>query len=223
MIHEFSGRADGKFVHLNGRLLKRDVMETALFGSEELTIDRVAIQPGALEESSNGTLLIDHVANLPTMLQMKLARAMEYHHFYRVDGFEQVQVNVRMIAASDSKPLGMTAEENFKNEIYYRMCPVIINLPPLRERREDILFLIEKFAAEFSLRNHYSPKGLTAGALRSCLAYDWPGNAKEVQLVINHAAASCSDGFIRKNDLPEYLQRHTVARQKTQETEIVND
>lgn len=222
MIHDYSGRTEGKFIHFDSSRSRQDAMERTLFGSEELLMDGVAIHRGVLEESSNGTLLIDQVSNLSAMLQMKLAHIMEYQHFHRVGGYEQLQANVRMITTLNKKPGDMIVEGNFGKEIYYRMCPVIINLPPLRERREDILFLIKKFVVEFSQHHQIYPKGITAGALQSCLTYDWPGNAKEVKSVIGHAMGSCSDRCIRKIDLPVYLQKYSLPRENVTDAEIVN-
>ena len=222
MIHDFSGRSEGAFIHVHCSLLKYDEMEMTLFGSEELLMDGVTIRKGVLEESSHGTLLIENVSDLPTSLQMKLARVMEHRHYHRVGGFEHLQANIRVITTLNKKPGDMIVNGNFGKEIYYRVCPVIINLPPLRERREDIIFLIEKFVKEFSEHHPSHPKGMTAGALRSCLTYDWPGNVTELKNVITYALDSCSDKVIRKIDLPEYVQKHIALPTDRIETEVTS-
>ncbi|MBI1806200.1 MAG: sigma-54-dependent Fis family transcriptional regulator [Ignavibacteria bacterium] len=206
MIHQVSGRARSPFLWVDCKTLNRETLEKEIFGSEELTFSGIEITRGAVERAYGGTIFFENVEELPALLQMKIARVLEHQHFRRVGGFEEIGVNVRIITTSRTKPAVLEDDGIDKTEIYHRMCPVILNLPPLRERREDILFLIEKFIMETTTDRANRPKGITGSALRTCLEYHWPGNARELKVAIKHAARICSDQFIRKNHLPVYLQ-----------------
>lgn len=207
MIHSLSGRANYPLANIDCTSIVHDDVERTLFGWQDVTGSGVERRPGLLERLAGGTLVINKISDLPTVTQMKIVRTFEHQHYRRPESPEHVTVNVRMIATMRKKPGEAMQEGEIGKEIYHRICPVIINLPPLRERKEDIPFLIEHFINESSIHTANRPKGITADALTSCLAYDWPGNVRELKNVVDFALDICSEQFIRRHHLPKNVSK----------------
>lgn len=215
LIHEFSERINEKIVTIDCSILDKNQAELLLFGSEEIVIDGVRITKGAIEENSRGTLVLENLCSLPLHLQEKLAKILEHRHFRRVGGFTEIETYVRIISTVNKRSSDPTGVGSLDRETSYHLCPVIINLPPLRERRDDIPFLIEKFIVETSDAATQRFRGITSGALNRCLTYDWPGNTRELKEVVRHALMNASDMFIRTTDLPKYLRERSKAIKKS--------
>ena len=205
-IHELSGRAHQQFVHLNCSAFAHDLSGRELLGSEDMTLVGIEIQPGIIETAHGGTVYFDNISELPSTLRSKICRMVEDRYFRRVGGVEVVDVNARVIASISNRSGETFVHEGSRRELYYRMCAVCINLPPLRERREDIPILIEQYVLEAKNRTSHRLKGITNEALKLCLSYDWPGNTQELHQAMEHALVACSNQFIRKSHLPKYLQ-----------------
>jgi len=203
MIHRLSGRGSHRLVTIDCSTVDQTQAERALFGSEK------AEKRSVLQDAAGGTLILGRISELSPELRMKIVRTFEHQHYRRLDSPEHITVNVRMIATM--RKTTAEREQGFGKEIYHRICPVTINLPPLRERREDIPFLIEQFINESSLPADRRPKGMTADALASCQRYDWPGNVGELKRVIAEALAGSSDKFIRRDQLPVKVRKPTHA------------
>lgn len=208
-MHELSGRADRRFFSLDCSSISDESMPKMILGYEDLTLSGVEIHEGILEQASGGTLFLDNIASLSPEVQKRTARIIEHQQFRRVGGSEEIMTRVRFIFGVTSRFGGAADGQRPDRDISFRMCPVIINLPPLRKRTEDIPFLIEKYVSEFSAQSSCKPHGISAGALRVCLHYDWPGNADELKSVVEQALRICSDVLIQVNDLPLYI-RETV-------------
>ncbi len=207
-IHELSGRSSREFVHLNCCSFTEDLSGRALFGSEDLTLTGIEVRRGIVELANGGTIYFDQITELPPSVHTRICRAVENRQFRRVDGFEPVGVNVRVIASINRRSGDTMRYEEPGHTPYCNMCTIYINLPPLRERREDIPILIEQFMLEAKNLTVHHPAGITTEALDLFLSYDWPGNAQELYQAMEYALDACSDQFIRKNHLPEYMQRH---------------
>lgn len=205
MIHLKSGRAAKRFIQVDCAAIHPDAIEGELFGMEELTLAGGEVTPGLLEAAAGGTIFLDNVADLRPQVQLRLARSLDHLHYHRVGGGRELGMNVRLVAAISTLPHGAGLKGLHSEVYYHRMCPVIINIPPLRERKEDIAFLIEKFLRQAASGSRRAPRGITADALRACLEFDWPGNAWELKKVIEHAVMMCEGQFISKEHLPEYL------------------
>jgi DNA-binding NtrC family response regulator len=199
MIHRLSGRARHPLVSIDCTTVNQQEVERELFGSEKMK------QHGLLQQAGGGTLSLANISDLPPALQMKIVRTFEHQHYRRFDSPEHITVNVRMIATM--RKTTTAAEQEYGKEIYHRICPVMINLPPLRERREDIPFLIEQFINESNIPSTRRPRAITADALATCVNYGWPGNVGELKRVILGALEGSSDKVIHRDQLPERVRK----------------
>jgi DNA-binding NtrC family response regulator len=221
-IHRMSGRADHEFVNIDCSTPSTELVEKEIFGFEELTLTGIEIYNGIFEEAAGGTIFFDHISMLPVALQTKIARVLAHQSFRHMGGFEEIGINIRVIASSVKNPSETVEGMISGHEYSLRIWPVIINLPPLRERRDDILFLIQRSIIEASDRYRRQPPGITTGAISACLAYNWPGNAHELQRTIDLAVTMCHDSFIQREHLPNYIQEYSEQFQKVVMQETFN-
>ncbi|HEY6005862.1 MAG TPA: sigma-54 dependent transcriptional regulator [Anaeromyxobacter sp.] len=202
MIHAHSPRRNGAFVAVNVAALPGELLETELFGHVRgsftgATKDRM----GRFEAASDGTLFLDEVGDLPLHLQVKLLRVLQEHTYERVGDNETRRTNARIIAATHRDLRRAVAEGNFREDLYYRLRVFPIELPPLRERREDIepiaRLLLSRVGARTGRALHFSPD-----ALRVLLSHDWPGNVRELENALEFAATVCQGQTLQPEDLP---------------------
>ena len=207
LLHNFSGRHEKDAVMVDCSSCPPDEIERVLFGSEQVTFSENEVHCGILEKTAGGTLILHRISELPEPVQIKIIRAIEHQDFHRLGGKENIRLSLRLIATVQ-RTFGETqAPGELGKEIYHRICPITINLPPLRERRDDIPFLIEHRIGEAAIGERQRPRGITASALKVCLKYPWPGNVRELQHVVVEAVKNCPDQFIGRKHLPEYLYR----------------
>jgi DNA-binding NtrC family response regulator len=205
-IHYNSARAKERFVPVNCGALAESLLETELFGHVRGSFTGAfENKRGILEEASGGTVFLDEVSEMSRALQVKLLRAIEEQEVRRVGGAEPLRIDVRFIAATN-KPLDeLVRQDRFREDLYYRLRVVEINLPPLRERSEDIPLLIDHF-----LKRHGAERGLTysvpADALAALVGYGWPGNVRELENALESAAALNRSGTLTPDDLPPKLK-----------------
>lgn len=206
LIHRQSRRADGPFVAVNCATMRPDRLEIELFGTEPGADqpDSVA-KVGMFEQAHGGTLLLDEVADMPLETQGKIVRALQEQVFERVGGNTQVEVDVRVIASTNRDLAAEIAAGRFREDLFYRLSVVPVRVPPLRERRDDIPLLVERFldhAADVSGLPHRRVAGEAMAALQ---AYDWPGNVRQLRNIIDWLlimAPGGSDDPIGVDDLP---------------------
>jgi two-component system response regulator HydG len=207
-IHELSPRHDLPFLVVNCGALSVTLIESELFGHVRGAFtgaDRD--HSGKFAEVGRGTLLLDEIDALPPPLQAKLLRAVEERQFEPVGSNCSKPVQARLIAASNRALNEEAAASRFRSDLYYRLNVISFTLPPLRERRETIPELAREFAAEFAARSGREIAGISTEALRALLAYDWPGNIRELRNVIERAIALSVSREIQVDDLPEHFQR----------------
>ena len=187
-VHSASPRSDRPFVVMDCTTIPRDLAESELFGHKKGAFTgAVADRKGTFEQAHGGTVFIDEVADLPAELQPKLLRALERHQFRPVGGDRTVDVNVRVIAATNKNLKAEVERGGFREDLYYRMAVVAVQVPPLRERAEDLPLLMEHFLAQSSGGKHSAR--ITSAALLRFVEYPWPGNVRELRNVTERAVA----------------------------------
>jgi transcriptional regulator with PAS, ATPase and Fis domain len=202
-IHEFSRRRHGPFVAINCAALVETLIEAELFGIEERTATGVRGRRGKFEHADGGTLFLDEVSELSMAAQAKLLRAIQDLAVERVGGFGTRRVDTRIVVATNRSLAALCEKGLFRHDLYYRLSGVDVRVPPLRQRREDIMELAHYFLSRHSGRRRLSISPAAADALRT---YDWPGNVRELERMIEGAVATCNDGQIGLDDLPVTLR-----------------
>lgn len=185
-IHSNSKKHKKQFIALNCAAIPENLMEDELFGHEKGAFtDAREQKKGKLELSSGGTLVLDEIGDMPLSLQKKLLRAIQEEQFYRIGGNIPIKVDLRIICLTHKNISNMVTEKIFREDLFYRLNHVSLNLIPLRERKDDILPLINYFVKIFSERNNIMIKGFTREAIKALEMYDWPGNIRELRNEIN--------------------------------------
>ena len=199
-IHEHSLRAERPFIPIHCGALPREVLESELFGHEKGAFTGAAVtKPGLVELADGGTLLLDEIGEMEVDSQVKLLRALETGTFFRVGGTRPRRVDIRIVASTNRDLAEAMRHGDFRQDLYYRINTIAIQLPPLRDRREDIALLAQHFVAGHTL---YGARRLGAATLRTLEAYGWPGNVRELQHAIERAVILGKDEEILPEDLP---------------------
>jgi transcriptional regulator with PAS, ATPase and Fis domain len=206
-LHCNSRRKDSPFVCVNCAALPKDLVESELFGYERGAFTgAVQAKPGKLELASGGTVFLDEVGELATGAQAKLLRVLERQPFERVGGTKAIQVDVRVVVATN-RDLGRAMEEGlFRADLYHRLNVIGIELPPLRERREDIRQLAEFFLDQLGSEVPRPVEGFSEEALRLMSLYDWPGNVRELKNAVEYALVRGTGSVLEASDLPESVR-----------------
>lgn len=199
-IHMRSDRANRPFIPVNCAAISKELIESELFGHEKGSFTGATnARKGAFEEADGGTLFLDEIGELPLDLQAKLLRALESGEIKRVGASKPSTVNVRIVAATNRDLLASAREGKFREDLYYRLCVVPLHLPPLRNRRSDILALAEHFVKMFAPRNQLVK--FTARAMERLQAHHWPGNIRELKNVVHRALLLRKGPMIDVGDL----------------------
>jgi two-component system, NtrC family, response regulator AtoC len=187
-IHAESARADKPFVNITCTALQDTLLESEFFGHERGSFtDAKALKKGLLELAQGGTVLLDEVGDMTPALQGKLLRVLEDKTFRRIGGMQDIHVDVRVIASTHVNLERLIGEKRFREDLYYRLNTITIDVPPLRERREDIGPLTDYFLKHFARELKKDIPGISDAALKKLRAYDWPGNVRELRNVIERA------------------------------------
>ena len=198
-IHVMSPRADKPFVAINCAAIPATLIEAELFGHERGSFTgAMRTREGVFERASGGTLLLDEITEMPLDLQSRLLRVLETKRLSRVGGSSDLEVDVRVLASTNRTPAQAFAEGRLREDIYYRLAVVMVQLPPLRERGEDILVLAEFFLSELNLRNG-TRKRLSEDLRTRFLRHRWPGNVRELRNAVERAYILC-DGELSLNE-----------------------
>src|SRR5438876_2062654 len=206
-VHARSARAEGPFVEVNCAAIPEELIESELFGHERGAFTgAVARRRGKFELADGGTLFLDEIGDMSLKTQAKVLRALEEQAFERVGGTDTIKVDVRVIAASNRDLEAMIAQGGFREDLFYRLNVIPIEVPPLRQRRDDIPMLIEHFIAVFSAENGKRLKAMSGEALAYFLAYDWPGNVRELRNMVERLVIMTTGEVIGPDDLPAPLR-----------------
>lgn len=206
LIHKMSNRKEGPFVQINCGAIPENLLESELFGYEKgaFTGANRLGKPGILEMAQKGTVLLDEIGDLPLSLQVKLLKAIQDREFYRVGGINPVEMDARVICATNKDLEKMVKQGKFREDLFYRINVIPIYIPPLRERREDILPLTYHFMHKFN-KKYNQDRTLTGEVCNALEQYDWPGNVRELENIIERLIIMSDDRKIRIENLPGYI------------------
>lgn len=193
-IHQASPRAERPYVTVNCAALPRDLVESELFGHEPGAFTGAAgRRQGRFELADQGTLFLDEIGELSVAAQPKLLRVLETGEFQRVGGSAALSANVRVVAATNRDLVREVSRGDFRGDLYHRLGVLLLKIPPLRERREDIPALVQHFVASYSSESAAAVRGVTPGVMRQLCAHDWPGNVRQLRNVL-HRGCILADG-----------------------------
>ena len=202
-IHNQSQRKDGPWVAVNCAALTESLLESELFGHEKGAFTGAdKRREGRFSQADGGTLFLDEIGELPLLLQAKLLRALQQGEVQRVGSDTPIIVDVRVIAATNRNLREEVSEGRFREDLYYRLNVIGVEVPSLRERREDIPVLATAFLERFALANRKEIKGFTPQAMDALLKYSWPGNVRELENAVERAAILCLGEYISERELP---------------------
>jgi two-component system NtrC family response regulator len=206
-IHYASPRKDAAFISVNCMALASGVLESELFGHEKGSFTgAVARKRGRFEMAHQGTIFLDEIGELSPELQVKLLRVLQERKFERVGGSEPVEVDIRILAATNRNLAEAVAAGTFREDLYYRLNVVHIETPPLRERREDIPILAAHFLTRYSGENNKVFRGFSPEAMDYLTAYEWPGNVRQLQNVVERCVVLAASDVVQVEDLPTEIR-----------------
>jgi Nif-specific regulatory protein len=206
-IHYNSPRSAKPFVKVNCAALPESLIETELFGHEKGAFTgAIARKRGRFELADGGTLFLDEIGDLSPAMQVKLLRVLQEREFERVGGTETVRVNVRLIAATNVELEQAVQDSRFRADLYYRLNVFSIYLPPLRERKTDILLLADHFLEKYARQSGKRIRRISTPAIDMLVSYHWPGNVRELENVIERSVLVCEGNVIHGHNLPPTLQ-----------------
>jgi len=206
-IHYNSTRAGGPYIIVNCAALPESLIESELFGHERGAFTgATGFRKGRFELADGGTIFLDEIGDLPAAVQTKLLRVLQERVFERVGGGASLRVNIRIIAATNRDLEALIREGKFREDLYYRLNIFPIVVPPLRERRTDIILLANHFIEKYASEMEKEIVSLSASATDLLMNYSWPGNVRELENVIERAIILCTDGIIQSRHLPPNLQ-----------------
>jgi two-component system nitrogen regulation response regulator NtrX len=222
-LHVLSKRASGPFVEVNCAAIPEELIESELFGHEKGAFTgAIAQKRGKFEQASGGTIFLDEIGDMSLRTQAKILRILQEQKFERVGGSETIDVDVRVIAATNKSLEREIQEGKFREDLYYRLNVIPFHVPALRERREDIPLLAEEFAREFCAESGVPPKALEKQTLTLLASHAWPGNVRELRNVVERLVLMTPGARIRPEDLPEEL-RGGAARETSGATATLED
>src|SRR5689334_24698734 len=205
-IHQLSPRAQAPFVPINCAAIPETLLESEIFGHEKGAFTGASDRrEGCFELADRGTLFLDEIAEMTPATQVKLLRVLQERKFRRLGGRTEQSVDVRVIAATNIDPAEAVKAGKLREDLYYRLNVFAIELPPLRERKEDLPLLVQSFINEFNQRNQKNVVGVDHQAMRMLEHYAWPGNVRELRNVIERATILCAGQFIESKHLPPVL------------------
>jgi two-component system response regulator HydG len=206
-IHRRSTRQGRPFLKVNCAALNESLLESELFGHEKGAFTGAQRQrKGRFEAANHGSIFLDEIGDMPPAVQVKLLRVLQEGEIERVGSHETIKVDVRIISATNQDLAGLVEQRKFREDLFYRINVIPIQLPPLRERREDIPLLAQTFVERVALRSGREITGFSQAALNLLMAHAWPGNVRELINAVEYAFVTCRSGSIQPSHLPPILQ-----------------
>ncbi len=206
-IHYQSKQKDRPMVEINCASIPENLLESELFGHEKGSFTGAyKMKKGKFEIADKGTLFLDEIGELPLSLQSKLLRVLQERRFNRVGGVDNIEIEVRLIAATNADLEKNLSNGLFREDLYYRLNVIPVLIPPLRERIEDVGPLTDHFIQKYASKENRNIEGISDEAYRILMAYEWPGNVRELENAIENAVVMCDGNLITPKDLPAYLK-----------------
>ncbi|HYL94941.1 MAG TPA: sigma-54 dependent transcriptional regulator [Terriglobales bacterium] len=201
-IHEHSNRKSGPFVKINSTAIPENLLESELFGYEKGAFSgATSSKPGKFELADKGTLFLDEIGDVPAATQVKLLRVLQEREFERLGGTKTLKVDVRLVAATNRDLRAALEDGSFREDLYYRLNVVAIDLPPLREHKEDIPELAQFFLQKYGSEGAHPVKGMTSAAMKLLVEFHWPGNVRELENVMQRAVTLARTGTLDVDDI----------------------
>ncbi|MGH9356730.1 MAG: sigma-54-dependent transcriptional regulator, partial [Terriglobia bacterium] len=201
-IHQHSRRASGPFIKINCAAIPENLLESELFGYEKGAFTgAVAAKPGKFELADKGTIFLDEIGDVSPAIQVKLLRVLQEREFERLGGTKTLKVDVRLVAATNRDLRAALEEGTFREDLYYRLNVVPVDIPPLREHKEDIPDLASLFVERFAREAGKQIAGITSAALKRLIGFHWPGNVRELENIVERAVALATGGNIDEADI----------------------
>lgn len=227
-LHNLSGRPKSKLVTVHCAALSEQLLESELFGHERGAFTgALEKRIGRFEEADGGTLFLDEIGEIDSNIQVKLLRALGERTIERLGSNKPIKVDVRVIAATNQNLTDLVRAGKFREDLFFRLNVVNIQMPPLRDRKEDIALMVTAFLKEFAEENGKQQAELSTEALRRILDYDWPGNVRELRTAIEHGVVMCNATKIGIRHLPTFLQDgqppHSFGHEKKTESLSADD
>ncbi|RME64340.1 MAG: sigma-54-dependent Fis family transcriptional regulator, partial [Nitrospirae bacterium] len=220
-IHYCSLRADNPFIPIDCTTIPSELMESELFGYEKGAFTcAYDTKVGLIEMANRGTVFFDEIGDLDATLQKKLLRFLQEKEFFRLGGKKKIEVDVRVIAATNRNLEEAVAKGEFREDLYWRLNVISIHLPPLRERKEDIPLLAEHFLQVFAKKNRKDVRGIDREVIEALTSYDWPGNVRELENVMERAVILCPYDTITLECLPRKMQEYVNEPSETEEFKL---
>jgi Nif-specific regulatory protein len=209
LIHARSQRRKGPFVRVNCAALPETLLESELFGIEEKTATGVGFRKGKFELADGGTIFLDEIGDMSLSVQAKVLRVLQEREFERVGGQSPIKVDIRIISATNMNLQKQIEETKFRKDLYFRLNPIVVTIPPLRERKDDLPLLIRYFSKRFSEDNNKPEIRVTKKIMTAFQNYSWPGNVRELEHLIESATLLSDHGNFPLELLPEEVQNAT--------------
>jgi DNA-binding NtrC family response regulator len=201
-IHQHSRRASGPFIKINCTAIPENLLESELFGYEKGAFTgAVSSKPGKFELADKGTIFLDEIGDVPGTTQVRLLRVLQDREFERLGGTKTLKVDVRVVAATNQDLRAALEQGTFREDLYYRLNVVPINIPPLRERKEDIPYLVDHFIERFARESGKPIKGITPAAQKMLMEFHWPGNVRELENIIERAVSLSAGAMLDVADI----------------------
>ncbi len=212
LIHHYGNNAERPFVAINSAALPKDVVDNELFGHEkEAFTGAVSKKSGCFELANNGTLFLDEILEMHPQTQAKLLRAIENKSIRRLGGKEDIKVDVRVVSATNRNISNSLKSGELREDLFYRLSVIEIPLPALRERKEDIPLLVDHFITTLTKKNGNGKKRFSDESMEMMMAFDWPGNIRELRNIVERVLLVCPDDVITPDYLPEHISGHKAA------------
>jgi len=212
LIHQSSSRRHKPFVPISCAILSETLIESELFGHERGAFTgAIKDRPGRFELAQGGTIFLDDVDDVPLSMQVKLLRVLQNRVIERLGGTRQIPVDVRVITGSKKDLRGLVGEGKFRDDLFYRLNVIPVNLPPLRDRREDVPILVDYFVKRYFRQRGEEPRAVSGAVLQAFMRYPWPGNVRELENACERIAQTCTCDTVRLGCVPVSVLFHKYA------------